>query len=248
MIAEIILDSNAKDLNKVFDYKIPENLLSKVQIGSRVFVPFGNRKVLEEGFVVNIKENSSYKVKEIAEVDGTEYISKSSIALAKWMAKRYFCNVSDCIKLMLPPGTTTKIVKNRIKEKSVSFVYLKKDVEEIEEALESKKIKSDKQIRLLKFLEQNDGALFSDIELFADVKRSTVNTLEKNGYVEIIEKQVERNPFIHKKVEKSEKLELTQEQSKAFQTISAAIDDHLYSEFLLFGVTRLTEKLKFTYN
>ena len=71
MIAEIILDSNAKDLNRVFDYKIPEALLPKVQIGSRVFVPFGNRKNLEEGFVVNIKENSAYNVKEIAEVDGT---------------------------------------------------------------------------------------------------------------------------------------------------------------------------------
>lgn len=248
MIAEVILNSNAKQLNRVFDYKIPEHLLSKVQIGSRVFVPFSNRKTLEEGFVVNIKENSSYNVKEISGVDGTEYISKSSIELAKWMAKRYFCNISDCIKLMLPPGTTTKIVENRVKEKSASFVYLKKDIDEIEEAIETKKIKTDKQIRLLKFLLQNDGALFSDIEIFADVSRSTVNTLEKNGYVEIVEKQIERNPFINKKVEKSEKLKLTEEQENAFQTISEAIDDKLYSEFLLFGVTRLTEKLKFIYN
>ncbi len=248
MIAEVILDSNAKDLNRVFDYKIPEHLLSKVQIGSRVFVPFSNRKTLEEGFVLNIKENSPYKLKEIAGVDGTEYISTESISLAKWMANRYFCNISDCIKLMLPPGTTTKILENRIKEKSVSLVYLKKDIEEIQEAIESKKIKSDKQIRLLNFLIQNDGASFSDIEMFTDAKRNIVNTLEKNGYVEIIEKQVERNPFIHKKIEKSKKLKLTNEQQNAFQTISDAIDDKLYSEFLLFGVTRLTEKPKFTYN
>ncbi len=248
MIAEVILDSNAKDLNRVFDYKIPENLASKVQIGSRVFVPFSNRKALEEGFVVNIKESSSFKAKEIVQVDGTEYIKKTSIELAKWMSKRYFCNISDCIKLMLPPGTATKNIGNRVKEKSVSFVYLKKDADEIEEAIQTKKVKTDKQIRLLRFLLQNNGVLFSDIEMFADVGRSTVNTLEKNGYVEIVEKQVERNPFIHKKIEKSEKLKLTNEQQNAFQTVSDAIDDHLYSEFLLFGVTRLTEKLKFIYN
>ena len=58
MIAEVILNSNAKQLNRVFDYQIPEKYVSKVEIGSRVFVPFSNRKALDEGFVVNIKESS----------------------------------------------------------------------------------------------------------------------------------------------------------------------------------------------
>ena len=40
MIAEVILNSNAKQLNRIFDYKIPENLATKVKIGSRVFVHF----------------------------------------------------------------------------------------------------------------------------------------------------------------------------------------------------------------
>ena len=237
MIAEIILNSNAKGLNKVFDYQIPENLVSKVKIGSRVFVPFGNRKELDEGFVVNIKEKSQYEVKAISSVDETEYIHEENIELAKWMAKRYFCNVSDCIKLMLPPGTTTKILKNRVKEKKVQFIYLKKDQEEIEKDIENKKIKSDKQIRALKFLLENDGALFSDLEIFADVSRAVINSLEKNGYVEVEEKAVERNPFINKNVEKTKNLKLTDEQENAFNTVCDAIDDHLYSKFLLFGVT-----------
>lgn len=237
MIAEVILNSNAKQLNRVFDYKIPENLVSKVKIGSRILVPFSNRKVLEEGFVVNIKDTSSYKVKDIAEVDETEYINQKNIDLAKWMATRYFCNISDCIKLMLPPGTTTKIIENRVKEKNAPFVYLKNEIEEIEEAIENKQIKSDKQIRALRFLLENEGVLVSDLEIFADVSRAVLNTLEKNGYVEIVEKQVERNPFIHKVVEQDKDLVLTDEQKNAYQTICDSIEDHLYSEFLLFGVT-----------
>lgn len=237
MIAEIILNSNAKQLNRVFDYKIPEDLTSKVKIGSRVFVPFSNRKTLEEGFVIGIKENSQYKVKEIVKVDETEYIHKENIDLAEWMAKRYFCNISDCIKLMLPPGTTTKVIENRVKEKNASFVYLKKESEEIEELIENKQIKSEKQIRALRFLLENYGALISDLELFADVSRAVIKTLEKNEYIEIIEQKIERNPFIHKVVKKDKDLVLTEEQEKAYQTICDSIDDCLFSEFLLFGVT-----------
>lgn len=237
MIAEVILNSNSKQLNRVFDYQIPENIASKVKIGSRVLVPFANRKELEEGFVVNIKETSSYQVKDIKQVDETEYISNRNIELAKWMAKRYFCNIADCIKLMLPPGTTTRVIENRVKEKSASFVYLKKDEEEIELAIESKQIKSDKQIRALRFLMENEGVLVTDLEMFADVSRSVINTLEKNGYIEMIEKQVERNPFMHKVIQADQDLVLTSEQNQAYQTICNSMEDYLYSEFLLFGVT-----------
>lgn len=237
MIAEIILNSNSKQLNRVFDYQIPEDLAYKVKIGSRVWVPFAKRKEPEEGFVVNIKETSAYQVKEIKQVDETEYISTKNIELAKWMARRYFCNISDCIKLMLPPGTTTKVIENRVKEKNASFVYLKKDEEEIETAIENKNIKSDKHIRALQFLMENEGVLISDLEMFADVSRAVIHTLEKNGYIEIIEQQVERNPFIHKVLSKDHDLVLTQEQDAAYQAVCDSMDDCFFSEFLLFGVT-----------
>ena len=79
--------------------------------------------------------------------------------------------------------------------------------------------------------------LVTDLEVFADVSRSVINTLEKNGYIEIIEKQVERNPFVHKVIEKEQDLVLTSEQNQAYQTISDSMEDCFYSEFLLFGIT-----------
>ena len=110
VIAEVIINSNVKNLNKTFDYIIPTTLEEKVVVGSRIFVPFGNKKSLEEGFVVGIKETSQYlsKLKEIAEVQDKVYLGEDKIKLAKWMAYRYFCNISDCIKLMLPPGNCCK--------------------------------------------------------------------------------------------------------------------------------------------
>ena len=52
MIAEVIIDSRAKKLNRKFDYKIPENLIDLIDIGSRVLVPFADFKTLEQGYVI----------------------------------------------------------------------------------------------------------------------------------------------------------------------------------------------------
>ena len=238
MIAEVIIQSNVKNLNRIFDYKIPseyeENAIEL--IGARVLVPFGRMKELEEGFIVNIKAETEYQVKEIAKVE-ERYLDENKINLAKWMSRRYFCNIADCLKLMLPPGTTTKINVNRVKEKNVNFITLKKDPEEIEFDIETGKIKTDKQIRTLRFIIENGDSLVSDIEMFADSSRAVVNTLCKNGYLEIIEKKVERDPFEFKDIQKTEKLKLNDEQQKAFGNICDSMDDMLFSEFLIFGVT-----------
>ena len=238
MIAEVIIQSNVKNLNRVFDYKIPIEYEEKAieLIGARVLVPFGRMKSLEEGFIVNIKEKTEYEVKEIAKVE-EKYLDDAKIKLAKWMSKRYFCNISECLKLMLPPGTTSKDLKNRVKEKSINFVSLLKDEDEIEFDIETKKLKSEKQIRTLRFLLENGDALVSDIEMFADSSRAVVNTLCKNGYVEIAQKKIERDPFEGKDIERTEKLKLTKEQQEAFDTICDSMDDMLFSEFLIFGVT-----------
>ena len=237
MVAEIILNSNVKNLNRTFDYEIPVDLEKNISIGSSVLVPFGNMKKLEEGFVIGIKEKSDYKLKTIAKVEDKKYLSKEKISLAKLMARRYFCNISDCLKLMLPPGTTSKNFENRINDKFESFVYLKKEEDEIEQDIENKKIKSDKQIRALKFLIENDEVAKADLKMFTDTSDNVIKTLEKNGYIEIVSKEVERNPFIHKVVNKTKNLQLTDEQEDAFQRIAACVEFDEYEEFLMFGVT-----------
>ena len=228
MVAEIIISSSVKTLNRIFDYEIPDNL--NIEIGSRVFVPFGNKKVPEEGIVVGIKEKSEYKIKKILNVQN-EKIDVQNIELAKWMAKRYICNLSDCLKLMLAPGTTAKNTETRVKEKTINLITLAKDSEEIEEDIENGKIKSEKQKNVLEFLINNENATMQDIEIFTDCSRSIVNTLIKNGYLEVQEQKVERNPFLHKVENKTTDLKLTEEQQKALDSIK---DD---GEYLLFGVT-----------
>ena len=120
MIAEIIINTSAKKLNRTFDYKVPKELEEQIMIGSKVLVPFGNKKEPEEGFVVGFKETTEYKVKEISKLE--DMLSDKQIELAKWMAKRYFCNISDCIKLMQTPGTRTKNKEKRVQDKIINTI------------------------------------------------------------------------------------------------------------------------------
>ena len=235
MIAEIVINRSAKRLNRTFDYNIPKDLEELIMIGSTVLVPFGKNSALEEGYVINIKEKTTYEVKDIAKIKHN--LTEQQIELAKWMAKRYFCNISDCIKQMLTPGTKSKKQENNIQDKTINVVYLKKEIDEIQFDIEMGKIKSEKQKKILQFLKNNDGVTVPEIEMFTGGTRAIVKTLEKNGYVEIVEKKVERDPLANKKIEKTENLELTEEQQKAYDLVSQKMQEEKYEQFLLYGVT-----------
>ena len=239
MIAEVIINRSAKKLNRTFDYNIPKNLEELIMIGSTVLVPFGKSAEGKEtnlatGYVVGIKENTTYEVKDIANVKHN--LTENQIELAKWIAKRYFCNVSDCINLMVTPGTKSP-KKNNVQDKTINAVYLKKDIEEIEFDIEENKIKSEKQKKVLQFLKSNEGATIAEIEMFTGGTRAIVKTLEKNGYIEIVEKKIERNPLANKNSEKTENLKLTDEQQNAFNQITSKMDNNQYEQFLIHGVT-----------
>ena len=231
MIAEIIIDSKAKNLNRKFDYKVPTNLEDIVDVGSRVLVPFGNFKTLEQGYIIKLKDKTDFEVKEIAGLE--ENLSEEKISLARWMARKYFCNVSECVKLMLTPGTKSKNQDERVKNKTANFVYLKLPYEEIN----LEEIKGEKQKKLLEFIKQNEGFSIPEIEEIIGVSRATVNSLVKKEILKIINTKIERNPIINRKVEKNKRLELTDEQKLAFEKVKKSIDEKIYEEFLLYGVT-----------
>ena len=235
MVAEVIINSSAKKLNKTFDYNIPKELEEYIFIGSKVLVPFGRFKNLEEAHVVKIKNTSEFEIKDIVKVEMG--LTDKQIELANWMAKRYFCNVSECIKLMQTPGTRTKNINNRINDKKINVVYLKKDFDEISFEIENGTIKSEKHVRILNFVKDNEGCTIPEIEAFTECSRAIVNTLIKNQYLELVEKKSQRNPLNNKKIESTQNLKLTDEQQEAFNKVAKKIDDNNYEQFLLYGVT-----------
>ncbi len=221
MFAEIVVNSSVNKLNKSFDYEIPEDM--NVTIGMRVLVPFGGRKKLEIGYVVGLKEETSYKCKPIAKIVD-EIFDEDKFEIINWMANRYFCNLSDVLKLFTPPATGNNL--DKVKVKTERWV-------ELCEGVTLDIIKSDKQKRIVQFLLDNKEAPISEVLMFTETTLAVMKTLEKNHIVSFFENEVQRDPFLHKVVEKSEKLLLTSEQKEALESI----DINRFEEYLLYGVT-----------
>lgn len=236
MIAEIIIDSNVKTLNKTFDYNIPKEMESNISIGSRVLIPFGKSKRLEEGFVTNIKESTEYEVKDIAKIE-VQSLTTEKILLSKWMAKKYFSNVSECMNLMLKPGTTTKNFANRAKDKTAIFVSLALEKEKVQEYINNNKIKSEKQKRILNYLIENEKIMQPELIERTETSRAIIKTLEKNGLLKLQEEKVIRNPLKNKNIKQTNKLKFTEEQEEAYIKVSNTIEKQEYKKYLLYGVT-----------
>ena len=72
LYAEIILNSEALEIDRPFTYKIPKEFEEKIQVGQIVKVPFGMGNKTSEGFVLSIKQESevdiSFRVKKISSI------------------------------------------------------------------------------------------------------------------------------------------------------------------------------------
>ncbi len=101
MIAQVIVDVAARQTDRVFDYLVPEGL--EISIGSRVIVPFGNRKV--QGFVVGFSEKSQFQgqLKDLLlVVDEMPPLTKELVALSADLAQQIFAYRISILKTMLP--------------------------------------------------------------------------------------------------------------------------------------------------
>ena len=109
LYAEIILNSEALEIDRPFTYKIPVELEEKVQVGQIVKVPFGMRNKTSEGFVLSIKEESevniSFRVKRISSIVTDEpIINEGDINLINFLREKYLCKYIDAFRLLIPVG------------------------------------------------------------------------------------------------------------------------------------------------
>src|SRR5437763_575872 len=99
MIARVSLELA---LRKEFDYFIPPDLAEQVDVGSRVQVPFGPRKVL--GCVTAMAEEAAHaKLKPILKVIGAQtLVTPKILKLARWIGEYYCCAPEIALKSVLP--------------------------------------------------------------------------------------------------------------------------------------------------
>ncbi len=139
--ASIIIDISHENVDRVFQYRIPENMISGIRIGTQVLVPFGAGNRTRKGYVVDITEKAEYdvtKIKEIAEiVSGSVTAGSQLIELAWWMKEQYGSTMNQALKTVLP---VRQKVKARNKQVVQSLVGEETAAEPAELNAEQQKI------------------------------------------------------------------------------------------------------------
>ena len=103
MFVKVIVDIPAAQVNRPFDYQVPEVYQDSLQLGMRVQVPFGNRQLL--GFVVGIHHTSDFKgtLKPITAVlDYESFINEELLDLSEHLARTLHAFRINVLQAMLP--------------------------------------------------------------------------------------------------------------------------------------------------
>ncbi len=216
MFAKVIIDQDAKALDKDFEYSVPEDM--QVCVGERVIVPFGSRYL--QGFIVGLSDKCSYnadKVKPITrKIENFPVIKKEMLELMFYMADKLHLKLASCLRLFLPSEMRT----DKIKELVIRYVKLSSNL-----VLPSKRAK--KQYEIISYLQDNGEQKFSEMSNMFGY--APLSALVKNGSIEVFEKQQNRAPVFDEI--KSEKRVLTPLQQRAVDTICEN------KTYLLHGVT-----------
>ncbi len=235
MIAKVVLNNKEQNIDRIFDYKVPDNLIDKLCVGMRVKVPFGYRNNCVDGIVVDIAKTTKLeKIKEIKQIIGTQPVCSSKILrLCMWISQKYFCSLYQAIRLATPPGMTSGV-----KEKTVKYVSLKIDYDtafKLKEELRSKGAVA--RARILDALIMNDNIPLSRLVKERGCSYEAVRALQKLEYITVDEEQVVREAYDEHKYKKTTAYTPTDEQKVIIDHLYNAIDNGEKERILLRGVT-----------
>ena len=210
MIARISLEIA---LRKEFDYLIPPELAGQIDVGSRVQVPFGPRKVL--GVVTAMAEESAHaRLKPILKVIGTQtLVTPKVLKLARWIGEYYCCAPETALKSVLPEAV----------RKEESGWRERLFVRALPPAGEFPKLPKRQQDVWNIIAERRELPLQELVEL-AKTTAATVRKLEDRGLVEVAPQISERDPYAREHILPSQPLSLNPAQEKALQEIIQAMD------------------------
>lgn len=164
-----------------YTYLIPTEMAPQVQVGSRVLVPFGRKKIYT-AIVVMMHDHQpqGYKVKEIASLLDTRPILRHpQLKLWEWIANYYLCTMGEVYKAAVPSG---------LKVESETFISVNPDFEEASPGQLSDRAKT-----ILDFASQRGRVQINEISRATGFKNveSLVSRLLDQGALHVSERVVD---------------------------------------------------------
>ena len=68
LVARIAVENTAYSFDKPFDYLVPQRLLNRCKVGTRVLVPFGRGNNERYGIVLSVTDGDTSSLKEISKI------------------------------------------------------------------------------------------------------------------------------------------------------------------------------------
>ncbi|HNU51988.1 MAG TPA: primosomal protein N' [Verrucomicrobiota bacterium] len=210
MVARVTLEIA---LGREFDYTIPEELLPRVEVGSRVRVPFGPRQAM--GCVTALLDHSPHaRLRPILQVVGAQpLITPKVLALARWVAEYYCCPAEIALKSVLPEAVRREEAGWRerlcVRMTPVSGPFPKL---------------TRRQNDVWQVIEEWRELPLQELLRLTGTTAETVRRLEDKGLIAIAPRVAERDPYANETILPSSPLTLNPEQQRALGEILAALE------------------------
>lgn len=218
MVIGVLVELSNKNIDKVFDYLVPDEFMSMIKLGIRVEVPFG--KQVLEGFVLEIKDDCDRELKYILGVkDEDVVLNDELLLLGKKMQEMTLSTLISCYQVMLPKALKAK--QGRIINKKFDSYYYLSDID-----LSNMKL-NESQEKIIELCQLKRKVLKRDL---VEISESSLKTLVKKGI--LIEEKSEHYRLSYDG-EVLEKKKLTDEQQKVVDSVDILKHDN----YLLYGVT-----------
>ena len=221
MVVGVLVELSSKNIDRIFEYEVPEELASLIKVGIRVLVPFG--KIELEGFILSIKNNkdTDKDLKSIINiVDSSIVLNSELLELGKKLQKSTLSTLISCYQVMLPKALKAKNGTN-VSIKFDTYYSINNNID-----IDIDKL-NDTQNKIISLVKEKGIVLKKEL---ADISISSLNTLIRKEY--LIEDKKEHYRVVYKDRDFVKK-KLTIDQESVVKSVINGND----STYLLYGVT-----------
>lgn len=236
--ANIIVDISHEKVDHTFQYKIPDALQGKIEVGTAVMIPFGMGNKLIKGYVMEITDKAEYDLEKLKGIDsaieGAVTAESDALRLAWWMKKNYGATMISALKTVLP-------VKQKLKQVVKKNIYCLVDAEtakQNEQEFDKKHQKA--KARLMHELSAQPILPYTLVTGKLNVSSQTINALVKAGLIKVEAYDSYRNPMpknITEGWQKKGKRELSENQLYIVNEIMEEYTGGVRGTYLIHGVT-----------
>ncbi|MCQ2506457.1 MAG: primosomal protein N' [Lachnospiraceae bacterium] len=236
--ADVIVDLSVDELDKTYQYKVPDSLLEAVKPGVFVKVPFGKGNRELSAIVLSISEIPKFDVTKIKDILSLEKkqvsLESRQIYLAGLIKSKFGGTLNDSLRVVLP-------VKKVIKQSEFKTLKIKSRDNAIDFISDKANRKKAAQIRIVESLLDTDEMPYSLVAGKIATSQA-VKKLEEAGIIEAITisnfKDIVDDRYYDSKLkEKADNIILNEEQISVVNTVKKDFENGIRKRYLLHGIT-----------